>query len=105
MTKRKSALAPGIQKPSEDWTAVAEAYEDEYAFAVEIVAAEALEPQNLAEAKGSPDWLLWEKGIEEELKLLHNAGTWELVQIPKDTNIVGSKWVFKAKKDVASTVV
>ena len=29
--------------------------------------------------------------------MLREAGTWEVVDIPKNVNIVGSKWVFKAK--------
>jgi hypothetical protein len=43
--------------------------------------------------------------MEEELTMLGEAGTWELVNAPFSTNIVGSKWVFKAKKDAAGNVV
>jgi len=32
-------------------------------------------------------------------------GTYKLVEPPTDANIVGSKWVFWAKKDVGGTVV
>ena len=99
------ALAPGIQKPSDDWAAVVVGCADEYVFVAEIGAAEALEPRNLAEAKSRPDWLLWEKAADEEMKLLRDAGTWEVVEMPKDANVIGSKWVFKAKKDVAGAVV
>ena len=42
---------------------------------------------------------------EEELKTLKEAGTWEVVDAPKHVNIVRSKWVFRAKKDVAGNVV
>ena len=78
---------------------------DEYAFVAEIGAAEALEPRNLTEAKSHPDWLLWEKAVDEEMKSLRDAGTWEVVEMPKDANVIGSKWVFKAKKDTAGAVV
>ena len=64
------ALAPGVQKPSDDWTAVVEACEDEVVFAMEVQEAEALEPRNLKEAKSRSDWLLWKKAIEEELRAL-----------------------------------
>jgi hypothetical protein len=37
---------------------------------------------------------LWEKAIEEELMMLKLAGTWEVVDVPKGVNVVGSKWVF-----------
>ena len=99
------ALSPGIQKPSDDWTAVVEACENEHAFVIEVQEAEALAPRNLKEAKSHSNWLLWEKAIEDELKLLREARTWEVVSVPKDVNVVGSKWVFKAKKDASWNVV
>ena len=68
-------LPPGIQKPTDDWTAVVEACEDECTFAIEVQDVEALEPQNLKEAKGHSNWLLWKRAIEEELKSLREAGT------------------------------
>ena len=102
---KDGALAPGIQKPSDDWAVVVVGCVDEYVFVAEIGAAEALEPQSLAEAKSRPDWLLWEKAVDEEMKSLQDAGTWEVVEMPKDVNIIGSKWVFKAKKDAAGAVV
>ena len=98
-------LAPGVQKPSDNWTAVVEACEDEHAFATEVQEAEALEPRNLKEAKSRSDWSLWERAIEEELKSLREAGTWELVDEQKGVNVVGSKWVFKAKKDASGAVI
>ena len=66
---------------------------------------EALEPSSLAEAHRCPDWLQWEAGIREELATLQAAGTWELVDVPRSANVVGSKWVFHAKKDAAGNVV
>ena len=66
---------------------------------------EALEPSSLAAAKQSLDWLTWEKAIYEELDVLKAAGTWEMVNAPDGVNIVGSKWVFRAKKDAAGVVV
>jgi transposase InsO family protein len=77
----------------------------EHAFAVETADAEALEPRTLAEAKRRPEWPLWEKAIEEELATLKAAGTWRLEAAPPGANVIGSKWVFKAKKDAAGNVV
>jgi hypothetical protein len=51
------------------------------------------------------DWELWKQAMEEELTMLGDAGTWELVDPPFGANIVGSKWVFKAKKDAAGSVI
>ena len=80
-------------------------FAEEYAMAAEISETEALEPRTLAEAKRCPDWPLWENAIEEELSDLKAAGTWELVDTPDGVTVVGSKWVFRAKKDAAGNVV
>ena len=66
---------------------------------------EALKPPSLVAARKSPDWPSWEKAIYEELDVLKAAGTWETVDAPVGANIVGSKWVFRAKKDAAGVVV
>ena len=55
-SKARPALAPGIQKPSDEWTAAVMECEDEYAFVTEMGEAEALEPRCLKEAKSHPDW-------------------------------------------------
>jgi hypothetical protein len=104
-------VAPGVQVP----TAIVEEEETpnalmavdlvEYAMVAEISEAEGLEPCSLAEAKRGPDWLFWEKAIFEELKTLEEAGTWELVDLPAGANLVGSKWVFRVKKDASGQVV
>ena len=76
-----------------------------YAFATITGVSEALEPRMLAEAKRGGDWPLWEEAIKDELATLDRAGTWKLVDAPKGANVVGSKWVFRAKKDAAGNVV
>jgi len=76
----------------------------EEALLAETSDAEAVEPRTLAEVKRWPDWLLWEKAIEEELATLKKAGTWKLERAPPEANIIGSKWVFKAKKDATRNV-
>jgi len=47
---------------------------------------------------------LWEKAIHEELATLKAAGTWRLEEAPARANIIGSKWVFKAKKDTMGNI-
>jgi hypothetical protein len=64
-----------------------------------------LEPKSLAEAKRRPEWPYWEKAIREELKTLEDAGTWELTSLPEGANVVGSKWVFRIKRDASGQVV
>ena len=77
----------------------------EVALAAETGESEALEPRNLAEAKRRPEWPLWEQAIREELNTLRTAGTWTLEHAPPGANVIGSKWVFKAKKDASGKVV
>ena len=76
----------------------------EHTFLAETTDAEAIEPRTLAEAKRRPDWQWWEKAILEELATLEAAGTWVLEEPPPGANIIGSKWVFKAKKDAAGII-
>lgn len=80
-------------------------WEDVHALATEMEEVEALEPASLKEARERADWELWKKAMEEELTMLKDTGTWELVDPPQGANIVGSKWVYKAKKDAAGNVV
>ena len=103
---KSSNVTHGVQLPTMEQEVEGEAdCADEYALAAEISETEALEPRNLAEAKKRPDWPLWEKAIHEELETLKTAGTWDLVNAPNEANVIGSKWVFRAKKDAAGNVV
>ncbi len=77
----------------------------EQIFVTETADAEALEPRTLGEAHRRPDWAQWERAIEEEIAMLKAAGTWCLEEPPPGANVIGSKWVFKAKKDASGRVV
>ena len=87
-----------------EWLMAAD-FAKEYAMLAEISEQEAYEPWTLTEAKHHPDWPLWEAAIHEELETLRKAKTWELTNTPPGANIVGSKWVFRAKKDTADNVI
>jgi hypothetical protein len=63
-----------------------------------------LEPRNLAEAKRGPDWLRWKEGMEEELSALQEYKTWEIVDDPKNVNIVGCRWTYVLKKDSSGNI-
>ncbi|CAL8169564.1 unnamed protein product [Prunus armeniaca] len=52
------------------------------------------EPNSYRVASSSPDWI---KVMTEEIKALQMQGTWCLVPPPPNTNIVGSKWIYKIK--------
>ena len=58
----------------------------------------------VAEAKSSSERLQWKKAMESEMKSLHLNRVWELVELPSNQNVVGSKWVFKWKVDANGSV-
>jgi len=55
------------------------------------------DPKTLQEAKGSPNWLEWEKAITVELEQLDHMGTWQLVNCPIDMVPLANKWVLIQK--------
>ena len=61
------------------------------------------EPKKVSEAIASttPDRLQWEQAIQKEYNTLANKmKCWEIVDqssLPPDSNIIGTKWVFKVK--------
>ena len=61
----------------------------EYALVAKMSEVEGLKPQSLAKVKQGPDWLFWEKAIFEELKMLADAGTCELLDLSAGNNLVG----------------
>ena len=93
------AVKDGLPALLEDFNSM------EFVFVAETADAEALKPQMLAEARRRPKWPHWEKAILEELEMLKAAGTWRLENAPPRANIIGSKWVLKAKKDAAGNIV
>lgn len=57
------------------------------------------EPKTFKQAVASEEKDLWMKSMEEELNTIKQNGTWTLVDLPQDRRAVGSKWVFKIKRD------
>jgi hypothetical protein len=39
----------------------------------------------------------WNKAMDEELNQIEKNGTWELVPIPNDKNVIDTKWVYRNK--------
>ena len=60
------------------------------------------EPKNINEAINDENWIL---AMQEELNQFSKLDVWELVPCPKDTNIIGTKWIFKNKMDENGTIV
>jgi hypothetical protein len=47
----------------------------------------------------SPDRNKWISAIKEELESLRRHGTYKLMDLPSGRHAVGSKWIFKIKRD------
>eukprot|EP00253_Pinus_taeda_P013842 PITA_13842 len=45
----------------------------------------------------------WKAAMKDKMMALGKNGTWDLVELPKDRQIVGCKWVFKLKRGVDDT--
>jgi hypothetical protein len=71
---------------------------------VAAVAGSFHEPNTYKQAMKSPDAVLWRKAAEEEINSLLANGTWELVPLPEGKKAIGSRWVFKVKKNADGSI-
>ena len=62
------------------------------------------DPTSIKEALTSPDKAHWTNAMEKEMESLQTNKVWDLVELPKDRRVVGSKWVFKTKRSADGTV-
>lgn len=60
-----------------------------------------VEPKSYKSALKIPQW---KQAMEEDMKALEDNHTWDLVTPPRNTNIVGSKWIFKTKLKEDGTI-
>uniref|UniRef100_A0A151UDA6 Retrovirus-related Pol polyprotein from transposon TNT 1-94 n=1 Tax=Cajanus cajan TaxID=3821 RepID=A0A151UDA6_CAJCA len=47
---------------------------------------------------------VWVKAMEEEIKMIEKNNIWDLVDYPKDKDIIGVKWVYKTKLNLDGTI-
>ena len=71
----------------------------EVAMATHIAQSEGMDPITLKEVYGRADRLQWEEAMKDEINRLTQRNTWKVVKKPEGINVVGSKWVFRLKKD------
>ena len=62
------------------------------------------DPRTLKQAMRSPAANQWKDAMEAEYKALDNHKTWNLVDLPKDANLVGCKWVYKTKRTATGEI-
>ncbi|KAI3771053.1 hypothetical protein L6452_02206 [Arctium lappa] len=61
-----------------------------------------IEPTRVSEAFADSDWVIV---MQEELNQFDALKVWRLVTKPQGKTIIGTKWVFKIKKDEDGTVI
>ena len=70
----------------------------------ESLTAENEEPRCVEEALRGKHSDKWKQALEAEYNSLLDNETWELVPPPENSNIVGSKWVLKLKRDADGNI-
>ena len=73
-------------------------------YVAESLTADNKEPQYIEEALKGKHSDKWKQALEAEYSSLIDNETWELVPPPESSNIVGSKWVLKAKRDANGNI-
>eukprot|EP00794_Sanderia_malayensis_P007838 gene7838-biopygen6374 len=62
------------------------------------------EPVSIEEALSGPDASKWKNAADSEYESLIKNGTWKLVDLPDDKNVVGCKWIFKKKRNADGSI-
>jgi transposase InsO family protein len=62
------------------------------------------DPKSLTQARSRSDWAQWQDAMDREIATLEKAGTWITVSRPANKNIVGSKWVFRIKRNADGSI-
>ena len=57
------------------------------------------EPSTYSEAVSSSSRKEWQAAMQKEMKSIYDNDVWDLVELPAGRKLVGSKWVFKVKRD------
>ena len=72
----------------------------EYCFATSLIT-ETDEPNSVEDALSNPNWV---QAMKSEMNAMHDNNTWELVPRPVGKNIVGSRWIFKIKRNADGSI-
>jgi transposase InsO family protein len=69
-----------------------------------MLAIDAHEPQTYEQAIRSQESDKWRDAMDYEIAALKKMQTWELTELPSGRRAVGSKWVYKLKRDASGDV-
>jgi hypothetical protein len=88
---------------TDDLTELTDHQELTYMVAIAIQEVQG-DPKTLQQARSRSDWPQWQEAMDRELATLEGAQTWELVSRPPGKNVVGSKWVFRIKRNAEGKI-
>lgn len=74
-------------------------------YVVGIAKCSVEEPKTYKQAISSFDSVSWKAAMECEMQSHEDNGTWELVELPKGKRVVGSRWVFKVKRNEVNEII
>jgi len=60
------------------------------------------EPVSYQDAMSRSDAEQWQKAMEDEMQSIHDNKTWTLTDLPPGRRCIGTKWVYKIKKDASN---
>ena len=61
-----------------------------------------VEPMKVSESLADPDWII---AMQEEINQFERLKVWRLIPRHEGKSIIGTKWIFKNKKDEDGVVV
>ena len=104
MSDNEEPRAREVRRPVRKNRGVVPQYLNEYVLDIAAGSAECVEeePNSVEEAKQKK---VWRDAMADELESHRRNNTWELVPQPKGRKVIGSKWVFKVKKNELGQVV
>ena len=71
---------------------------------VNVAKIEEIDPKNVNQAMSSQNAKEWKQAMENEINSLKKNKVWSLVKLPEGKKAIGSKWIFKQKRDADGNV-
>jgi hypothetical protein len=104
----RALLAQGLRSiygNNDEYIELPEAMDRAFCTAVDAKAVSSdAEPKSYCEAMRRPDSELWHQAMVRKMEAHLENGTWELVKLQHRRKAIGSKWVFKVKRNPDGTV-
>ena len=77
---------------------------DRYGEWATVADASTNDPKTFKQAMKSAKSVHWKEAMQKEYESLSDHQTWDLVDLPKNANLVGCKWVFKTKRTATGEI-